>query len=207
MPRSLLDLHPVGLRARGGRAALTAPASWIAPPNSSSFSVSVVLPASGCEMMAKVRRRAISAASGERLWPAPRTFCGRAPGRECSCAAVFTGLGRLLQIQAGIPECRIEAELAPGLLDGELAVVLGDVVDAGRAARDREQRGLGRGIGGQRPRRRPACRTRCPARRAGRSAAPCRRCRACSARRLRAPSRRRWSSRWASLASSGSPSR
>src|SRR5579864_5346397 len=32
----------------------------MAPPNSSSFSVSVVLPASGWEMMAKVRRRAIS---------------------------------------------------------------------------------------------------------------------------------------------------
>ncbi len=28
------------------------------PPNSSSFSVKVVLPASGCEMIAKVRRRA-----------------------------------------------------------------------------------------------------------------------------------------------------
>ena len=37
--------------------AFTSPASWIAPPNSSSFSVSVVLPASGWEMIAKVRRR------------------------------------------------------------------------------------------------------------------------------------------------------
>jgi hypothetical protein len=37
----------------------------MAPPNSNSFSVSVVLPASGCEMMAKVRRREISLASGE----------------------------------------------------------------------------------------------------------------------------------------------
>jgi hypothetical protein len=36
---------------------LTVPANWIAPPNSSSFSVRVVLPASGWEMMAKVRRR------------------------------------------------------------------------------------------------------------------------------------------------------
>src|SRR5262245_52874224 len=44
------------------RLALTAPASWIAPPNSSSFSVKVVLPASGCEMMAKVRRRRTSSA-------------------------------------------------------------------------------------------------------------------------------------------------
>ena len=36
--------------------ALTAPAMRIAPPFRSSFSVSVVLPASGCEMIAKVRR-------------------------------------------------------------------------------------------------------------------------------------------------------
>jgi hypothetical protein len=35
--------------------ALTVPAIWMAPPNSSSFSVRVVLPASGWEMMAKVR--------------------------------------------------------------------------------------------------------------------------------------------------------
>jgi hypothetical protein len=38
----------------------TSPATWIAPPNHNSFSVSVVLPASGWEMMAKVRRRRIS---------------------------------------------------------------------------------------------------------------------------------------------------
>ena len=37
--------------------ALTDPALTIAPPYSSSFSVSVVLPASGWEMIAKVRRR------------------------------------------------------------------------------------------------------------------------------------------------------
>ena len=42
--------------------ARTAPAARIAPPASSRFSVSVVLPASGWEMMAKVRRRAASAA-------------------------------------------------------------------------------------------------------------------------------------------------
>src|SRR3954465_9014946 len=40
--------------------AFTEPAIWIAPEKSSSFSVSVVLPASGCEMMAKVRRRRVS---------------------------------------------------------------------------------------------------------------------------------------------------
>src|SRR5215217_9497907 len=45
--------------------AFTEPAIWIAPENSKSFSVSVVLPASGWEMMAKVRRRRVSAAKGE----------------------------------------------------------------------------------------------------------------------------------------------
>ncbi len=40
--------------------ARTSPAAWIAPPNRSNFSVSVVLPASGCEMIAKVRREGMS---------------------------------------------------------------------------------------------------------------------------------------------------
>src|SRR5689334_4349025 len=44
--------------------ARTSPASWIAPPNSRSFSVKVVLPASGWAMIANVRRRPISRASG-----------------------------------------------------------------------------------------------------------------------------------------------
>jgi hypothetical protein len=42
--------------------ALTCPAARMAPPASSRFSVSVVFPASGWLMMAKVRRRAASAA-------------------------------------------------------------------------------------------------------------------------------------------------
>ena len=42
---------------RAALRALTEPAMLIAPENSKSFSVSVVLPASGWEMMAKVRRR------------------------------------------------------------------------------------------------------------------------------------------------------
>jgi hypothetical protein len=45
-----LDRHPV--RAHPPPRAFTSPANWIAPPNSSNFSVKVVLPASGCEMMA-----------------------------------------------------------------------------------------------------------------------------------------------------------
>src|SRR5690625_5650338 len=39
---------------------LTLPAIWMAPAKYSSFSVKVVLPASGCEIIAKVRRRATS---------------------------------------------------------------------------------------------------------------------------------------------------
>ena len=53
-----------------GRAAFfafTVPAILMAPPNNSSFSVNVVLPASGCEMMAKVRRRSICRCSSD-IW-------------------------------------------------------------------------------------------------------------------------------------------
>jgi hypothetical protein len=60
MPRSRsIAIQSERVRRRSPRA-LISPASWIAPPNSSNFSVNVVLPASGCEMIAKVRRRAIS---------------------------------------------------------------------------------------------------------------------------------------------------
>jgi hypothetical protein len=63
MPRSRsIAIQSERARRRSPRA-LTSPASWIAPPNSSNFSVSVVLPASGCEMIAKVRRRKISSVS------------------------------------------------------------------------------------------------------------------------------------------------
>jgi hypothetical protein len=60
MPRSRsIAIQSERARRRSPRA-LTSPANWIAPPNSSNFSVKVVLPASGCEMIAKVRRRKIS---------------------------------------------------------------------------------------------------------------------------------------------------
>jgi hypothetical protein len=53
-----LDRHPI--RAHPPSLALTSPANCIALPNSRSFSIKVVLPASGCEMIANVRRRKIS---------------------------------------------------------------------------------------------------------------------------------------------------
>ena len=59
-------------RRRSPRA-FTSPASWIAPPNSSSFSVKVVLLASGCEMIAKVRRQAIWAVAGK--WSGAGRVC------------------------------------------------------------------------------------------------------------------------------------
>ena len=66
MPRSRSIFIQSERVLRRSPLALTWPARLMAPPNSSSFSVSVVLPASGWEMIAKVRRRATSAASGER---------------------------------------------------------------------------------------------------------------------------------------------
>src|SRR5207245_5034613 len=61
--------------------AFTAPARWMAPPWRSSFSVSVVFPASGWEMIANVRRRMISALS---FWSSIEEICWR---------AVTSGLG------------------------------------------------------------------------------------------------------------------
>src|SRR5512136_493636 len=62
MPRSRSIAIQSERVERRSRLALTWPARLMAPPNSSNFSVSVVLPASGWEMIAKVRRRATSAA-------------------------------------------------------------------------------------------------------------------------------------------------
>jgi hypothetical protein len=54
MPRTRsIAIQSERTRRRSPRA-LTSPANWIALPNSSNFSVRVVLPASGCEMIAKV---------------------------------------------------------------------------------------------------------------------------------------------------------
>src|SRR4051812_25533685 len=66
MPRSRSIFIQSERVLRRSPLALTWPARLMAPPNSSSFSVSVVLPASGWEMMAKVRRRATSSDSGDR---------------------------------------------------------------------------------------------------------------------------------------------
>src|SRR5580704_1096937 len=85
MPRSRSIFIQSERVLRRSPLALTGPARLMAPPNSSSFSVSVVLPASGCEMIAKVRRRATSAAIGERGGDSAgraRSDIARAFGRE-----------------------------------------------------------------------------------------------------------------------------
>jgi hypothetical protein len=56
MPRSRSISIQSEVVARWLRRARTLPANSMALPYNSSFSVRVVLPASGCEMMAKVRR-------------------------------------------------------------------------------------------------------------------------------------------------------
>ena len=63
MPRSCSSAIQSDVAWRRALRPRTAPASSIAPAYSSSFSVSVVLPASGCEMIANVRRRATSRSS------------------------------------------------------------------------------------------------------------------------------------------------
>src|SRR5438067_1345346 len=62
MPRCCSSRIQSEVAWRAALRPLTAPAIWMAPPNSSSFYVRVVLPASGCAMIANVRRRGISAA-------------------------------------------------------------------------------------------------------------------------------------------------
>src|ERR1700712_5803478 len=62
MPRCFSISIQSDVACRAALRAFTDPAIWIAPENSSSFSVSVVLPASGWEMIAKVRRRRVSEA-------------------------------------------------------------------------------------------------------------------------------------------------
>ena len=57
MPRCFSISIQSEVACRVALRAFTEPAIWMAPENSSSYSVSVVLPASGWEMMAKVRRR------------------------------------------------------------------------------------------------------------------------------------------------------
>src|SRR5678815_1086070 len=76
MPRSFSSAIQSEVAWRAALRDFTLPAIWIAPPNSSSFSVSVVLPASGCEMIANVRRRWV-------WFKSVMIDAGRIPARLC----------------------------------------------------------------------------------------------------------------------------
>ena len=80
MPRSFSMARKSDVESRPFARALTMPACWIASPYNSSFSVSVVFPASGWLMMAKLRLLAISsggAAAARSLVVVRGAGCGR----------------------------------------------------------------------------------------------------------------------------------
>src|SRR5690606_10750008 len=113
MPRCC-SIFIQSLRARRAcPRALTSPARWIAPPCSSSFSVSVVLPASGCEMIANVRRLEVMV-----LFLSPRSREGSGQGL---CGKPRTGTSPPLP-PANAPtlchsrECRDGGEKREGIL-------------------------------------------------------------------------------------------
>src|SRR5690606_16405374 len=143
MPRSCSSFIQSEVAWRAALRPFTEPAIWIAPPNNSSFSVSVVLPASGCEMIAKVRRRRASAATSGMAIPA-------------AAGAGTLGKPPIIRAPAGPPGSRpwrrgrfAEAEDAPGAehperqrheahaavgLDGEVQVRPAAVAGAARGA-------------------------------------------------------------------------
>src|SRR5436190_24115269 len=112
MPRSRSIFIQSDWVRRAWPRARTAPAARMAPPASSRFSVRVVLPASGCEMIAKVRRRAACAA-GEMLMGG-RVACP-AGQRKCSTIVLVAGV-----------------EFVQHLFGRDIAGQVGDVRIAGR---------------------------------------------------------------------------
>src|SRR5690606_33885331 len=125
MPRSCSSFMKSERVRRASPLARTWPASWMAPPQSRNFSVSVVLPASGWEMIAKVRRRAMSGGSGGML--AVRSSMGSgytgARGRWDDPAAPrgYRGLSRRQRGGEAGPFGLVagEAEAEPGRGPGE----------------------------------------------------------------------------------------
>src|SRR5437868_4615673 len=92
--------------------AFTEPAIWIAPENSSSFSVSVVLPASGWEMMAKVRRRrtwGVRSDMGNAAWNC------RLPGEN----ARLSGVGWHTRAMPELPDITVYVERLEAKLRGD----------------------------------------------------------------------------------------
>src|SRR4051812_20985096 len=95
MPRCFSSAIQSEVAWRAALRPLTVPAIWMAPPNSNSFSVRVVLPASGCEMMANVRRRAVSCPV-ELMESLNRGFGGRGPELELQHNRIFASVRGLI---------------------------------------------------------------------------------------------------------------
>ena len=101
---------------------LTAPATWMAPPKRSSFSVRVVLPASGCAMTAKVRRRVISSCKVMRSLSC--RCCGGAVVSRRTVVAAF----RVSRFSPGRLPVRFSGSLSghfPAVLGANLPAVSG----------------------------------------------------------------------------------
>src|SRR5687768_14564795 len=131
MPRSRSIFIQSDRVLRRSPFAFTCPARLMAPPNSKSFSVSVVLPASGCEMIAKVRRRAASAARsmGARLFTRP--VAGWQQGLWTLTAAVETAscAGRLSTMpDSDVPPTRLSERLASLAGDAGTGLSLGELL-------------------------------------------------------------------------------
>src|SRR5262245_38221729 len=108
---------------RRSRLAFTWPARLMAPPNRSNFSVSVVLPASGCEIIANVRLRSTSVASGVAaiesevarglfiacMWPQIRAKSSRM-GRVGALDLETLMVRRSASVQRSLVSFRIEAD-------------------------------------------------------------------------------------------------
>src|SRR3984885_5881346 len=96
MPRCCASRIQSEVAWRAALRPLTVPAIAIAPPNSSNFSVSVLVPASGCEIIAKVRRRAIS--SGRVVIGPELDKMASMPRRYMRCGAGYAKAGLRQQL-------------------------------------------------------------------------------------------------------------
>jgi hypothetical protein len=137
MPRSFSICMKSDRVRRASPLARTWPAIWIAPPNSRNFSVSVVLPASGCEMIAKVRRSRGRGDFGIGRGGADLDFTDPMPG---SGSAVYRGhLGATAVLDGAAPtvvvgEVEMTALFASGTIGGtfrNLVSAEGDVSGSG----------------------------------------------------------------------------
>src|SRR6056297_2637011 len=155
MPRSFSICMKSDRERRASPLARTWPAIWIAPPYRRNFSVRVVLPASGCEMIAKVRRRAISGGRSGRLGVMSSMDAHiEARGRRCNtpvprAAADGSARGGAAQDGGGVGVvekflAHLEVEMGARPVAGErIGQSLAQIVGQGRAGAGIDQQRFG----------------------------------------------------------------